>query len=100
MADKFNWMESPTALAAMRPLDVQSRGRKLSKRESAFADALEEIFASGVSDMTDVAEKLTKAAVEAPSAGERTWSVSILQSELKAINASFDAAHNEDGYGA
>ncbi len=100
MAEKFNWMESPTDRAAKRPLDVQSRGRNLSEAESAFADALEKIFATGVTDMANVAEELTAARVVTPGAGDRTWTVSILQNELEAINASLDAAHNEDGYGA
>ena len=100
MADVFNWMETRAARAAKRPLDVQSRGRNLSERENAFAEALENIFATGVSDMAVVAEELTAARVEIPSAGKRIWTISIVQDELEAINVSLDAAYNEDGYGA
>ena len=100
MADVFNWMETPAARAAKRPLDVQSRSRNLSEKENAFAEALEKIFATGVSDMAVVAEELTAAKIATPGAGDRTWTISILQNELEAINVSLDAAHNEDGYGA
>ena len=100
MANVFNWMESPTARAVKRPLDVQSRGRNLSDLENEFADALEKIFTTGISNIADVSKELTVAKVVAPGGGGRIWTVSTLKVELEAINASLDAAHDEDGYGA
>ena len=100
MAEAFNWMESPAARAAARPLDVQSRGRKLTAKEQEFADALETIFKSGVHDMDEVAVKLAEAGVTSPLDGSNDWTLATLHKTLETINASLDEAHQENGYGA
>ena len=100
MAEAFNWMESPAAQAAARPLDVQSRGRKLNTNEQEFADALEAVFKTGVHDMDQVAVKLIEAGVISPLDGASDWTATSLHEVLKSINASLDEAHQENGYGA
>ena len=100
MAEAFNWMESPAAQAAARPLDVQSRGRKLNANEQEFADALETVFATGVHDMDEVALKLIETGVISPMDGGSDWTATTLHKVLETINASLDEAHQENGYGA
>jgi len=100
MAEAFNWMESPAAQAAARPLDVQSRGRKLNPKEQDFANALETVFNTGVHDMDEVALKLNEAEIISPLDGAGEWTATTLHKVLETINASLDEAHQENGYGA
>ncbi|MEX0346564.1 MAG: recombinase-like helix-turn-helix domain-containing protein [Rhizobiaceae bacterium] len=100
MPDSHDWMTPRSARNEIYPLDIQSRGRELSPDEQAFADALEAIFKEGTHDMDAVAEALAAGGIKAPGSGKVDWSQDILLSELKAINASLDAAFEENGYGA
>ena len=100
MANTSNWMISRKDLAAQFPLDTQSRGRALTKREQGFAAALEKVFAQGIHDFADVAAALAAANVIAPISGATRWDVDTLGAELAAINASLDDAFEENGYGA
>lgn len=100
MPDSHDWMTPRSAQHENYPLDIQSRGRELTPDEQAFADALEVIFKDGTHDMNAVAEALAASGVKAPSTGKIEWSQDTLLSELKSINASLDAAFDENGYGA
>ena len=97
---EFNWMSSPAALAADRPLDVQSRGRELSDGEQRFAAALEEIFSQGCHNWAQVADSLNERQIASPGGGDIHWSVETLEAELTALNAQLDLAFAEHGYGA
>ncbi len=100
MADDTDWMVTRAELRERFPLDIQSRGRALSKVEEAFADALEAVFATGTHEMGKVAEALAEKGVEAPVSGGTDWTVAKLEAELKATNADLDQAFQEHGYGA
>lgn len=81
-------------------LKNQSKGRPLSDAERAFAEALERIYETGEHDFAKVAEKLNERGAPRPSGESGAWTLEILDAELKAINASHDAAHAEHGIGA
>ena len=81
-------------------LERQSLGRALNDMESAFADALEDIYASGIDDFEVVARQLTERGVRAPKSRETLWTVALLQSELSAVNASLDDAYEAGGRSA
>ena len=81
-------------------LKNQSRGRELTEGELAFANALERIYETGEHDFAKVADKLNERGTPRPSGESGAWSLDVLEAELKAINASHDAAHAEHGIGA
>lgn len=81
-------------------LSHQSRGRPLTDAEIALAADLEEIYARGVHDFEAVVAELNAKGTKRPSGDTGAWSVATLEAELKAINASHDAAHAEHGIGA
>ncbi|WP_371158022.1 recombinase-like helix-turn-helix domain-containing protein [Jannaschia sp. 2305UL9-9] len=81
-------------------LGQQSKGRALSDAERAFANALERIYETGCHDFAEVAEKLNSAGAARPSGKDGPWTLAVFEEELKAINASHDAAHAAHGIGA
>ena len=74
-------------------LGCQSLRRPLSAAEAKLAQVLEEIFASGRHDFADVAASLAELRVPRPSGSTEPWSVEVLESELRLINASIDDAY-------
>ncbi len=76
-------------------LATQGLRRPLTEAEQALADALEKIFASGEHDFTALARRLNEHSVAAPSGHNGPWTVALLESELKTINQSLDAAYAE-----
>lgn len=88
-------------LAASRPeLAHQSLGRSLTAAEEALADALMEIYASGVWGLIDVAAALSKKGVVLPIAGGTEWTADSVVKELAELNAELDDAYQENGFGA
>jgi hypothetical protein len=81
-------------------LQHQSLGRPLTDDEHALALALERAFHSGVSDFSEVARLLEHEHVKRPSGAAGSWTADVIEQELKAINASLDAAYMENGIGA
>jgi hypothetical protein len=81
-------------------LSHQSRGRPMTDAELTLAADLEEIYARGVHDFDTVAAELNAKGTRRPSGETGAWSLATLEAELKAINASLDAAHAENGIGA
>ncbi|MEO0386438.1 MAG: recombinase-like helix-turn-helix domain-containing protein [Pseudomonadota bacterium] len=85
---------------APKDLAHQGRGRPVAPAEQALADALMEIMAAGEHDFAAVAATLSARGVAAPVSGRTDWDIALLEAELAAANASFDAAYAERGYGA
>jgi len=81
-------------------LSRQSLARPLSNAETALAQALEEVFATGTHDFAAVAAALQAKGVMRPSGSHETWTEAALAEELRRINASLDAAYAADGIGA
>ncbi|WP_238366714.1 recombinase-like helix-turn-helix domain-containing protein [Mesobacterium pallidum] len=81
-------------------LKNQSRGRPLTEAELAFANALERIYETGLHDFAKVVDKLNERGDARPSGETGAWTLEVFEAELKAINASHDAAHAEHGIGA
>jgi len=81
-------------------LKNQSLARELTADELAFAQALEEIFKSGVGDFDEVARRLAENGVVAPIARHSTWDPALLEAELSAANRSLDQAYARNGIGA
>lgn len=81
-------------------LKTQSLARELTADEIAFAQALEEIFTSGVADFDDVARRLADNGVVAPIARHSLWDSALLEAELSAANHSLDQAYARNGIGA
>ena len=103
MADmnEFNDRISERAADTSKPaLAHQSRGRGLEPAEEALATALMEIFGAGIHDFEKVAAELKERKVLAPRSGRTDWDLALLEEELSATNAAFDAAYAESGYGA
>lgn len=75
----------------------QSLGRPLEPDERALAAALDVIFGSGEHDFDTVARSLQAAGVERPSGESGPWTASVLDDELKSINASLDRAYGRHG---
>ncbi len=78
----------------------QALRRELSASEQRLAEALEAIYADGVSDFTEVIRRLSEQGVEAPMSGTRQWDEALLERELESINASLDEAYARKGIGA
>lgn len=81
-------------------LGHQSCGRALTEAEIAFAEAMMEVYGTGVTEAADLAAGLAEKGVEGPVSGRSDWTAELLADELKAINADLDAAYQEHGYGA
>ncbi len=81
-------------------LKHQSRAREVSSDETAFAQALEEIYKGGVDDFAEVARRLSAGAVVAPVSRRTDWDVSLLEAELTAANRTLDEAYARHGIGA
>ncbi|KAA2314303.1 hypothetical protein DL237_03825 [Pseudooceanicola sediminis] len=81
-------------------LRTQSKGRDLNAAETTFAAALERIYETGCHDFAQVVEQLNARGDARPSGETGAWTLDIFEAELKAINASHDAAHAEHGIGA
>lgn len=96
-------MSGPVSDRHLEPwvsLKNQSRARQLSAEELAFARALEGIFAAGVSDFAEVAQRLTDQGVPAPASRSTAWTTGLIEQELSALNASLDDAYARHGIGA
>jgi hypothetical protein len=78
----------------------QSLARALSDDETALAQALEEIFATGTHDFAAVASALQAKGVARPSGAHAAWTEAALTDELARINSSLDNAYATDGIGA
>ena len=74
-------------------LGRQSLRRPLSEAEAKLAAALEQLFASGRHEFAAVAAGLHELRVPRPSGATEPWSVEVLESELRLINASLDDAY-------
>lgn len=99
--DAFKDRLSQRALDTSRPaLAHQTRGRAPSEAEMALATAMMAIMGAGVHDFAEVAAGLAARGVVAPVSGRSDWDLALLEAELAAINADFDAAYLEHGYGA
>ncbi|WP_346913780.1 recombinase-like helix-turn-helix domain-containing protein [uncultured Roseibium sp.] len=99
--DLFKDRLSQKAFDTSRPaLAHQSRGRELTEVEEKLAEALMEIYGAGAADYAAVATALTDRKVVAPISGKTDWTEALLSEELTAINAEFDSAYLENGYGA
>jgi len=99
--DAFKDRLSQRALDTSRPaLAHQSRGRPLTPNETALAAAMMDVMRAGEQDFANLAAALTQRGIVAPISGRTDWSLELLQSELTALNADFDVAYAEHGYGA
>lgn len=99
--DAFKDRLSQRAQDTSRPaLAHQSRGRDLTETETALAEAMMEVYGSGVTDAAGLAAGLADKGVIAPISGRSDWTAELLAEELAAINADLDAAYLEHGYGA
>lgn len=99
--DAFEDRLSKRALDTSRPaLAHQSQGRALTDAESAFAEALMQIYGTGTHDFAAVAAALAAQGVTAPVSGRTDWDLDLFKAELAQINAALDAAYAEHGYGA
>lgn len=81
-------------------LKYQSRARSLNGAEMALANALEDIYSSGIKDFADVARRLSEQAIVAPASGKTAWDIALLEQELVTLNASLDDAYARNGIGA
>ncbi|WP_397584955.1 recombinase-like helix-turn-helix domain-containing protein [Sphingorhabdus sp.] len=79
-------------------LSRQSLGRPLNDSEAALAASLGAIFGSGQHDFGKVAEELQSRGVAKPSGIDASWTPSLLEEELRAINSSLDDAHQRGGF--
>ena len=99
--DAFKDRLAQRAHDTSRPaLAHQSRGRALTDAENALAAALMEIYGTGEQDFGRVAAALAGKGLTAPVSGRKDWSEALLAEELAALNADFDAAYQDHGYGA
>lgn len=74
-------------------LGNQSLARELSKGEREFAEALFAIFGQGIHDFAKVALALEERGVSPLSGESGTWTVEMLERELRSINESLDRAY-------
>ncbi|MCR9137443.1 MAG: hypothetical protein NXI27_15715 [Alphaproteobacteria bacterium] len=81
-------------------LKNQSLGRPLTETERDLASALESIYAKGTHDFSAVVAELNALGTRRPSGETGPWTLANFENELKAINASHDAAYDADGIGA
>jgi aminoglycoside/choline kinase family phosphotransferase len=101
LLDAFKDRLSQRARDTSRPaLAHQSRGRALTEDERILAEAMMTIMSSKVSDFAAVADALKMRGVRAPISGRTDWDLALLEAELTALNADFEAQYAEHGYGA
>jgi hypothetical protein len=101
LLDAFQDRLSQRARDTSRPaLAHQSRGRVLSDDERVLAEAMMTIMSSRVADFAALADALKMRGVRAPVSGRCDWDLALLEAELTALNADFDSAYAEHGYGA
>ncbi|QPM92217.1 recombinase-like helix-turn-helix domain-containing protein [Pseudooceanicola algae] len=81
-------------------LRTQSKGRALTEAELSLAETLERIYETGCHDFAQVVVELNTRGAALPSGAAGPWTLESFEAELKAINASHDAAHASDGIGA
>jgi hypothetical protein len=81
-------------------LGHQSLRRPLTPAESGLAKALEDILATGQHDYPAVVEYLQRHQVPRPSGTSGPWTVAVLETELRQINASLDEAYVRHDNGA
>tara|TARA_R110002124_G_scaffold106467_14_gene258334 strand:- start:16519 stop:16851 length:333 start_codon:yes stop_codon:yes gene_type:complete len=93
-------MQAARAQPGRAALAHQSPGRTVSDAERALATALMEVYAAGVTGPGPVAAALAGKGVIAPISGRVDWDVDLIETELRALNDSFDAAYQDDGIGA
>ncbi len=74
-------------------LGRQSLRRPLTDAEAKLAQALEQIFATGRHEFSEVAARLHELKVPRPSGASGPWNLEALESELKLINSSLDEAY-------
>jgi len=99
--DAFKDRISQGAQDTSRPaLGRQSCGRALTDAEMALAEAMMEIYGTGISDPAGLAAGLVEKGVSAPMTGRSDWTADLLAEELAAINADLDVAYQDSGYGA
>lgn len=93
----LNCLTKSVKQAPVKPFCVtparQSLARELTPLESALAEALEKIFATGKHAIADIVAELQKHAVLRPSGATGEWSALGLEAELHRINESLDAAY-------
>ena len=78
----------------------QTLARALTPEEVALANAMEQIYATGVHDFDQVAAALERDHIKRPSGNSGPWTAAVLHDELKTINASLDEAYARHGIGA
>lgn len=83
-----------------RELAHQSPGRAITQAETALAEAMMAIYATGAKGPDALAQGLAERGVTAPVSGRTDWDAALISEELKALNDSFDAAYAETGIGA
>ncbi len=81
-------------------LATQSRARQVSDSEAKLSAALIQIFRDGIHDFEQVVARLNEEEVARPSGKRESWTVSVLEQELRDSNKSFDEAYASNGYGA
>lgn len=98
--DAFKAMMAAARAAGRPELAHQGRGRPLTKAEDDLADAMMEIYSERITGQDALAQALVKRGVIRPSSGKPDWTGETLAAELLALNADFDAAYLENGFGA
>lgn len=93
-------MRAARSEAGHAVLAHQSPGREISAEEAALAEAMMDIYATGKTEMADLAQQLAERGITAPVSKRTDWDAALLESELRAANESFDAAYLENGIGA
>lgn len=78
----------------------QSLGRPLTEVERDLASVLESIYAKGTHAFSEVVDALNTLGTRRPSGEPGPWTLTNFEDELKAVNASHDAAYDADGIGA
>ncbi len=77
----------------------QSLGRPLTAQEETLAEALMEIYATGVSGPDAAAAALEEKGVPSPISGSTEWTAEGVARDLAALNANLDKAYEANGFG-
>ena len=98
--DAFKAVMAAARTELGRPeLARQSMGRELSEAEEVLADALMDIYASGVTGADAVARALAEKGVASPISGNTSWTAESVAADLAALNADLDEAYSQNGVG-